>query len=846
MRMMKRRFILLLLLFGCWQQSHAWPRPAADAGEIQLKLKKLTVLGSVLYLAAHPDDENTGVLAYLANEKCLRTAYLSLTRGDGGQNLIGAEQGDLLGVLRTQELLAARRIDGAEQFFTRAVDFGYSKSPEEALQIWGRDAVLADVVRVIRQFRPDVIITRFTPEVGGHGQHLASARLAELAFSLAGDPTQFPDQLTPGSGMQPWQPRRLFWDVWGPAIPSLNPDTIQLSVLDVGKFNPLLGKSYTEIAAESRSMHKCQGFGMSARRGIHPEYFQLTLGEPAGRDLFSGIDLSWERLAEKRAPTADSASVRSARIREVQTLLQKALDDFEPQNPAAILPTLLSVRKKLEALLPDFYVRAKMGELDELVRDCAALWMAAIAPDFRISPGDTTPVTVKIVNRSGYPLTVKRVQHPYAAAAGEPQPLPRNRPVEIALTLAVPADAPYSHPYWLRQSHNQGLFTVPEPQYIGRPVTPALPPVIVELQADGSDITFEIPLLYHWTDPIQGEKYRELAVVPPVTVNFENDLFVFAADLPKTVRFTLKAAKAPLNGTVRLIMPGGWVATKTEFPFQFDEKGQEMIHTVRINPPATPMRRRLTAEVEIAGRSQPARRFVQIDYDHVPIQLLFPPAEATLLRVRLNLGGKNIGYVMGAGDAVPEALAQIGYHVTLLSDEDLESANLSRYDAIVTGVRAYNVRERLKAIQPRLMAYVKNGGTLVVQYNTAHGLLTEDLGPYPFKISRDRVTREDAPVEFLQFDHPVLRRPNQILQPDFEGWVQERGLYFAGEWDPRYQPLLASRDPGESLKKGMLLYASYGKGHYFYTGISLFRQLPAGVAGAYKLFVNMLAIGAGQ
>ncbi len=838
--------MLLLLLLGSWQKIWAGPLPPADAGEIQLKLQKLTVLGSVLYLAAHPDDENTGVLAYLANERHLRTAYLSLTRGDGGQNLIGTEQGDLLGVLRTQELLAARRIDGAEQFFTRAVDFGYSKSLEEALQIWGREAVLSDVVRVIRQFRPDVIITRFTPEVGGHGQHLASARLAELAFSLAGDSTQFPDQLTPGSGLQPWQPRRLFWNVWRPAVTSMNLDTTRLPGIDVGKFNPLLGKSYTEIAAESRSMHKCQGFGMSAHRGTYPEYFQLTLGQPAERDLFSGIELSWERLAERRPSSPDRAALSSADIREVQTLLQKARDAFAPENPAAILPTLLQLRKKLEALPPEFYVREKMDELDELIRDCAALWMVAIAPDFRISPGDTLSVTVKIVNRSGYPLTLQRVRHPYASGTGQAQPLPRNRPVEMALPLAVPTDAPYSHPYWLREPHDPGRFTVPESQYIGRPVTPALPPVVVTLQAAGSEIACEIPLHYHWTDPIQGEKYRELAVVPPVTVNFENDLFVFAEDLPKTVRFTLKAGKAPLHGTVRLVMPGGWVAAQTEFPFQFEEKGQEIIHTVRINPPATPMRRSVAAEVEIAGHIQPARHFVQINYDHVPIQQLFPPAEAALLRVRLNLAGKNIGYVMGAGDAVPEALAQIGYRVTLLSDEDLESANLSRFDAIVTGIRAFNVRERLKATRSRLLDYVKNGGTLVVQYNTAHGLLTEDLGPYPFKISHDRVTREDAPVEFLQFDHPVFRHPNQILQPDFAGWVQERGLYFAGEWDPRYQPLLASRDPGESPRKGMLLYAPYGKGHYFYTGISFFRQLPAGVAGAYKLFVNMLAIGAGQ
>lgn len=820
-RITYRTLMLIVLILG---QLSAQPIQEMNAAMLQQKIKKLNVLGSALYLAAHPDDENTGVLAYLANEKLVAAAYLSLTRGDGGQNLIGAEKGDLLGVLRTQELLAARRIDGAKQFFSRAIDFGYTKSLDEALDIWGREAVLSDVVWIIRKFRPDVIITRFTPEIGGHGQHLASAKLAELAFSLAGDSTQFPEQL---KFVQPWQPKRLVWNAWRTRRNQM--DTSQMPSIDVGIFNPLLGKSYTELAAESRSMHKCQGFGMSARRGSLPEYFQHTLGVPAKTDLFDGVDLSWSRVpgGEKMA-----------------AIFQQILAEFQPENPAASLPQLIEASRELSALPPHHYVTEKQAELHEIIRACAGLWLEAIAGDFTVTPGGRVQMKIKLINQSGYPLVLKGIHRPFSNSDSLMNISAKtNQPIEIKTELRVPADAPYSQPYWLREKHGQGLFTVAEQPLIGLPEKKNVPPLRFSVQIDKETFTFETPVLYRWADPVKGERYRDLDITPPVTVNFEENLYVFPDNQRKTVHLTLKSFKAGVSGKLILKMPNAWFANRTELPFSFAEKDQELSFPVKIRPPATPMQKTMTAEIVINEHREPALSFGRIEYAHIPVQTLFPLEVVNLTRVRLKILGKNIGYIMGSGDDVPHALTQIGYKVTLLSDEDLESTNLRRFDAIVTGVRAFNVRERLKYAYPRLMNYVKNGGTLIVQYNTTKGLLTDKLGPYPFKLSHDRVTRENAPVEFLQFDHPVFRQPNQILQSDFKGWVQERGLYFANKWNSIYRPLLASRDPGETKKKGGLLYAPYGKGHYIYTGYSFFRQLPAGVPGAYRLFVNLLSLG---
>ena len=814
--------ILLLatsLLFA--QKPASW-----NAGELQQALKKLSVMGSALYIAAHPDDENTAVLSYLANEAQVRTAYLSLTRGDGGQNLIGPEIGDLLGVIRTQELLAARRIDGAQQFFSRAVDFGYTKSREEALQFWGNDEILANVVWVIRKFRPDVIITRFTPEIGGHGQHLASAWLAEKAFAAAGDPNQFPEQL---ALVKPWQPKRLLWDVWTRAISQMNLDTTGFVSVNVGKYNPLLGKSYAEIAALSRSMHKCQGFGASPQRGGYREYFQHTLGDPATTSLFDGVELSW-----KRVPRGE----------KVGKLLAEALENFQPQQPTAIIPTLLKARSEMSLLPQTHDVAIKRDELDELLLQLCGIWASATVPSPSATPGSSVAISTTLINRNGYPVTLRGISYPFEnGMPSGSQPLPANEPVTSEKTIAIPADAQLSNPYWLRSEKQGSLFTIPQPLDIGLPEKFAVQPVRFFLEIGGQEVIAIAPVQYKWNDETDGESYRSMEILPQVTVNFGAGLQVFGNGESRQVPVIFQSVAPETKATVYLSVPEGWQVSPASIVVDFSGNGSEIRQSVTVTPTATSGEGWLSATVETGGNRQPAHSLTRIDYDHIPIQTLTPPARLQLVRLDIAKRGELIGYIAGAGDDIPEALTQIGYTVKMLSDDDLNTTDLSQFDAIVAGVRAYNTRDRLAADQPRLLAYVNNGGTLVIQYNTSHRLVTEDLGPYPLKLSRDRVTLEDAPMEILAPNHPLLTAPNAITPADFEGWVQERGLYFPNEWDDKYTALFSSNDPGESPKTGSLLYATYGKGHYIYTGISFFRQLPAGVPGAFRLFVNLLSVG---
>jgi LmbE family N-acetylglucosaminyl deacetylase len=824
-----RRFKSLIALLIFFQLKltvvHAQPPRPLNAAELQLALKKLTVLGSALYIAAHPDDENTALLAYLSRERLVRTAYLSVTRGDGGQNLIGSEKGPLMGVLRTQELLAARRVDRAEQFFTRAVDFGYSKSPEETMAIWGKEKVLGDMVWVIRTFRPDVIVTRFPTSGGGHGQHTASAILAEEAFHAAGDPSRFPEQL---KYVRPWQPRRLLWNAWprrwGPRPADL-PVTLQV---DVGTYNPLLGKSYTEIAAESRSMHKSQGFGSAARRGSTIEDFALVAGDPAEKNLFDGVDLSWSRVPGGR---------------QVGETLEKAYRAFKPEQPSAVLPLLLEAYAGMDKLPQSYWVPVKRKELLDTIRSCAGLWLEAIAEDYSAAPGSVVKINLEAINRSRYRFVWKEIRLPNDSnGTALNQELAYNQPAERELSIRLPQDAEISQPYWLKRKPEKGTYEVDEPRLIGQPESP--PPLTARfvLAADGQRLMFDVPVLYRWTDPVAGEQVRPFEIVPEVAVNLEEKVYVFPDTRAKEVHLKLLAGAPDVSGEVRLSLPPGWRATPEAIPFSLQNKYDETEVSFTLGPPTEPATGILTAVVE-TGRSTWSHSLVTIEYPHIPIQTLFPPAEARLVRVDLRKRGMRIGYLMGSGDDIPASLRQVGYDVALLSDEDLEDADLSGFDAVILGVRAFNTRPRLKTQQRRLLEYVRSGGTLIVQYNTNRRLVTDEIGPYPFRISNERVTVEEAPVTFLDPNHPLLNTPNKITQEDFQGWVQERGLYFADEWDERYQTVLASHDPGESPKEGGLLFARYGKGVFIYTGYAFFRQLPAGVPGAYRLFVNMISAG---
>jgi LmbE family N-acetylglucosaminyl deacetylase len=803
-----------------------------DAADIRLGLERLGTLGSVLFVAAHPDDENTALLSWLSRERHLRVAYLSVTRGDGGQNLIGPEVGSALGVIRTQELMSARRIDGAEQYFTRAIDFGYSKSTEETLEFWGREEMLADVVWAIRSFRPDVIVTRFTRDRGGHGHHTASALLAEEAFAAAADPARFPEQL---GRVKPWQAKRIVWNAFrfGNQPDDASAGGIEI---DLGAYNALLGRSYTEIAGESRSMHKSQGFGAAERRGAFVNRIVHTAGDRAERDLMDGVDTGWSRVRGGAGIAALAAAARRA---------------FDPMAPEKSLAALFALRAAIEALGEEPWAAVKRADVDDLIRACAGLWVEAIATTPAVTPGGMLRVQLSVLQRAGAPFTLERIDLPFAAqvmkpaaAGAEAAPfagaaLALNVPLDAVADLEIPADHAITQPYWLAQPGTEGRFRVDDSGVLGLPESPALASARFTLRSGAHSFALEAPLLHRWVDRVQGERYRRAAVVPPVTVRFENPVTVFADAAPRDVGVVVRAHRKEVRSAVRLTTPAGWTVTGTGEATLANEDDETTVR-FRVTPGANAASGAITATAELDGRTW-TRGLVSIDYPHIPREDLFPPAEARLVRVPLAKRGASVGYLMGSGDGIPEALRQIGYSVTLLSDDDVAGADLSAYDAIVAGVRAYNTRPRLLALQPRLLRYVEGGGTLVIQYNTAERRLDNALGPYPFTLSRDRVTEENAEMRFVDPKHPLLNVPNRITAADFEGWVQERGLYYANPWDPKYETVIAAHDRGESELAGGTIYARHGKGVFIYTGLAWFRALPAGVPGAYRLFVNMVS-----
>jgi LmbE family N-acetylglucosaminyl deacetylase len=805
------------------------PPRQPNAGELLRNLERLSVLGSVLYIAAHPDDENTRLLAYLANEKMLRTAYLSVTRGEGGQNLIGPEQGVLLGLIRTQELLAARRVDGAEQFFTRARDFGYSKSPEETLSIWGHDGVLADMVWVIRTFKPDLIISRF-PTNGRetHGHHTASAQLAVEAFRVAADPAFHPEQVKLAGT---WQAKRVLWNRFFFGTAPSKEQLAGLMKLDVGVYNPVLGVSYGEMAAASRSMHKSQGFGAAPSRGPTPEYFELLTGDPARESIFDGLDFSWGRVPEAS---------------KIPPLIKKAIDSFKVSSPQEVIPALLLADDALLALPPSLWKTRKQTELISTILSAGGAWLDAFATEFNVVPGGELKVNAAVINRSSAALQLREIRFNDGSKASINKPLPPGEPVQVEHLLRVPTGAVPSNPYWLEEPPEPGTFRVSDPKMIGLPEQP--PAFQADFVVGSGDHWFTITreISFKWTDPVAGERYRPTRVVPPVMINPEVTVLMFPDSKDKRLRVTLKAGKPDAAGTLRPEIPNRWSVTPSSIAFKLPKKGDEQEFSFQIRPPPgtdTPMGA-LKLVAEIDGQKF-SRGYQEVEHAHIPIQAIFPDAQVKLVRFNLQTSKRRIGYIPGPGDEVPAALRQVGYQVTFLGDEILRDRPLNDFEAIVIGVRAYNTNARLPFHYQKLMEYVSSGGTLITQYSTRNFLsrVPPEIGPYPFEISQDRVTDESAAVTFEKPTHRVLQKPNKLGAADFEGWVQERGLYFADKWSDRYDAILSMNDPGEPPKKGSLLVAQYGKGAFIYTGLAFFRQLPAGVPGAYRLFANLIAYG---
>jgi LmbE family N-acetylglucosaminyl deacetylase len=795
------------------------------SSEILENIKRLNILGSVLYIAAHPDDENTRLLTYLSREMKVRTGYLSLTRGDGGQNLVGKEQGE---ALRTQELLAARRIDGAEQFFTRANDFGYSKNPEETFRIWNRDSILADVVWVIRKFRPDIIICRFpSTGEGGHGHHTASAILAADAFLAAADPSRFPAQL---AYVPVWKPSRLFWNTFNfGGNNTTSPDQLRT---DVGGFNPLLGKSYGEIAAESRSMHRSQGFGTAKARGSQIEYFKQLKGDSVSRDLFERMDLSWSRVPEAG---------------KLERMITACIRKYDAQAPQKSLPALASIYRQLEQLggndpVTRYWKKQKLKETEALMLACSGFWAEAYAAGHIGIPGKQIDITLQLIGRNS-PVKISRIIWPGKSDTLPGIVLKENELQTIRHKETLHGGMSFSSPYWLNEPHSIGLFRVREREMVGQPQNDPPCSLLLSVEISGISLQVERAVVYKYTDPVKGEIYRPFEILPPATVNLSGKTYVFSGGAGRKLKLVVKANEKDVSGTLHIHVPEGWEVSPKEMKFSLGARDEEAVMETMLIPPSSGGDGKLTATLGIGSKSYD-RSITRIAHDHIPDQFILEKAEVSLVTIDVKKAGTSIGYIPGPGDDIPASLEQIGYMVTALTDEALSGGDLSKYNAIVTGVRAYNTNERLQLHHNRLMEYVKQGGNLIVQYNTNNriGPLLAKIGPYPFTISRDRVTDEASEVRIIKPDHPALTFPNLITSADFKGWVQERGIYFATETDSNYETVLSMNDPGEKPHEGSLIVAKHGKGNFVYTGLVFFRQLPAGIPGAYRLFANLLSL----
>jgi LmbE family N-acetylglucosaminyl deacetylase len=798
--------------------------PTMDAGRLAHALDRLSNTARVLYVAAHPDDENTRLLAYLANARHVSAQYLAMTRGGGGQNLIGSEQDALLDVLRTQELLAARRLDGASQRFSRMRDFGYSKSAQETLSVWGHDEALADVVFAYRSFRPDVVITRFDENPPNHGHHTASAILAREAFTAAADPTKFPEQIK--AGLKPWQPKRLLYNYasWKGSPPSA------ALMLDVGSYDVRLGLSYGELAARSRSQHKSQGFGAAPERGKLPEYFVWVAGEPVKHDILDGVDGTWAGRFGAPGKAVDAA------LAEARRVLHR---DF----PEHATPPLAAARRALDALPGDDprVVSAKK-QSERLALLASGVFVRALAPRPACTPGSNLPVRVEVVLRRPSQLQLTRVRLPDGSALTPGGPFADNDKHELIGTLHCGEDMPISTPYWLAQPPEPGHFVLADERALDDPAGPAPLTAAAEFNLNGQPLSLPAPLVAAFTDRVQGERERDVLVVPPLSLTPVRQAIMFPNDAKANVAIRVRAGADGVTGRVLLELPSGYASAPAEHDVHLDHAGDETVVQFAVTP-AGGAHAGTAKPVAIVGDRRWSLREDVIDYPHVPVQVVLRPAQLLLRPLTLTAPRGTIGYVEGSGDSVAADLAHIGATVETLSDAALLSGNLSRFSAIVLGVRSYNTRDVLKRAQPRLMKYVKDGGTLLVQYVTRSNISPLDIaiGPYPLEIGRGRVTDEHAEMKVHPPESVVLRSPHRIGPHDFEGWVQERGLYFADTWDDKYQSVFEVADPGEAPQRGALLVAHYGRGRYVYTGLSFFRQLPAGVPGAYRLFVNLLA-----
>ena len=852
MRFCTRKFFALIA--ACLAGATVRTASAADApadfppvpppAQILEDLHSFASTGRVLMVAAHPDDENTQLITYLARGRHYAMAYLSVTRGDGGQNVLGPEFGPELGLIRTHELLAARALDGGRQFFTRALDFGFSKNPTETLNIWNtgaKDAVLSDVVRVIRRFRPDVIVTRFGPDqTNTHGHHTASAILALAAFKLSGDANAFPEQLE--EGLAVWQPKRIVYN-GGFGGPTNGAPVVRM---DVSGTDPVLNMTYGDIATRSRAMHKSQGFdnigggggrgGGRGPGGPRAESFQLLAGDPAVQDLMDGIDTTLARFSGG-APVATAAA--------------DAVAKFNPNDPAASAPALLEIKKELAALAPDPVFDEKKKQLDRLIANCIGLSVRTTIPRADVTPGETIQLHPAALVGSNIPVQWAGVRDAAGAApARELQAvisLSPGQPMSREMPLTISPTQPVSQAYWRRESPLAGTFRVQDSSMIGLPENPPVVPLEQLFSVGGQTIALDDEPVQMIPSAPAPQQLRPLTVIAPVSFSFPYDVALFWQNpRQREYHVEITAARPNVSGTVRLDAPAGWrITTGNDQTFHLANAGDKATCAFVIKAPDTGGTATLTAWATIDGQRYSTQR-KEIAYDHIPRLLLQPSATVTAVALDLQNRVRTVGYLPGAGDSTVEALEQMGVEVKTLTTADLTDAGLKGLNAIVIGVRAFNVRADLAPDGPALKAlfdYANNGGTVVEQYNRPDQLRNTTLAPYPIHLSTLRVTDETAKMAFLAPDNAVLNTPNKITDADFDNWVQERSIYLPDQWDSHFVQVLGAADPGETPPNSALLVADCGKGHWVYTSLVFFRQLPAGNPGAYRLFANLISLG---
>jgi len=831
---MRKSFLLILSLVLISSSVYAQKPQKLNSNQIYEKIQKLNFLGTALYVAAHPDDENTRLIAYLSNHVKARTAYLSLTRGDGGQNLIGPEIRELLGVIRTQELLAARGVDGGEQRFSRANDFGYSKHPKETFEIWDKDKVLSDVVWAIRTLKPDVIINRFNHRTPGttHGHHTASAMLSVEAFDLAGDRNKYSDQL---EYTNVWQPKRLFfntsWWFYGSQerFEKETKGNPKFMSMDVGVYYPMKGLSNNEIASIASSQHLCQGFGRLTTRGSQPEYVEFLKGdEPKDKnDLFAGINTTWNRVSGGG---------------EIGDILYEVERNFDFVNPSKHLPALMQAYKKIQLLRDAHWREIKLKQITEVIQACAGLYLEASATSSSAVPNSEIELNMEVLTRNSdvnIVLESMSFKTDKMLTVVKDALLEDNKRERFKQNIQL-NDLVYSDPYWLKKDWSLGMYKVQDQGLIGNPETPRFVKVFFNLNIDEQNISIEKDVIYRYSKRDKGELYEPFEILPRATTKLKEKVMLFSDNQSKTVAVSVRSGANNVKGSLSLEVPTGWSVSPKFKEVSIQQKGDEQWYEFTVTPSENESEGKLKALVTINGKKY-NKELVEINYNHIPKQSVLLNSEAKVVRLNIRKAGNFIGYIKGAGDAVPESLEQIGYKVKMIKPEEINEENLKQFDAVVVGIRAYNTVAELKYKQKFLLEYVKNGGNMIVQYNTSRRV--DVAAPYQLKLSRDRVTDENAKVTVLAKDHSVMNFPNQISEKDFDGWVQERGLYFPSSWGPEYTPVLSMYDAGETPKKGSLLVAKYGKGNYIYTGLSFFRELPAGVPGAYKLFANLLSIG---